>query len=206
MINTIYRLVSPGLFEEVYDEVKIHDKVVVRPTHLSICHADKRYYQGSRDPKILAEKLPMALIHEGIGRVVKDNTNTFKVDDIVAIIPNTPSETDEIIAENYIRSSKFRASGFDGFMQDYIVSNPDRLVKLPENINLDVAAFIEFVSVSTHAINRFLDFSHDRRDIIGVWGDGNFGYIRQPYDTMAFHYLSFGRFYSAYRSIGPPPA
>ena len=30
------------------------------------------------------------------------------------MIPNTPVEKDDIIAENYLRSSKFRASGFDG--------------------------------------------------------------------------------------------
>ena len=54
---------------------------------------------------------------------------------------------------------------------------PDRLVPLPEDINLSVAAFTEIVSVSYHAIQRFLRFSHTRRNVIGVWGDGNLGYI-----------------------------
>lgn len=54
---------------------------------------------------------------------------------------------------------------------------PDRLVVLPEDINLSVAAFTEIVSVSYHAIQRFLRFSHERRNVIGVWGDGNLGYI-----------------------------
>ena len=45
------------------------DHVIIRPTHLSICNADQRYYQGTRDPEVLAKKLPMALIHEGIGVV-----------------------------------------------------------------------------------------------------------------------------------------
>ena len=178
MINTIYRLVSPKLFEEVYSEVDdLENEVVVRPTHLSICQADQRYYNGSRDPETLAEKLPMALIHEGIGEVIKDNTGTFNSGDLVVIIPNTPIEEDEIIAENYLRSSKFRASGFDGFMQDYIISKPDRLVKLPDNINMNVASFIELVSVSVHAISRFSKVSHKKKNTIGVWGDGNLGYI-----------------------------
>ena len=40
-----------------------------------------------------------------------------------------------------------------------------------------VAAFTEIVSVSYHAISRFQKFSHSRRRTIGVWGDGNLGYI-----------------------------
>ena len=96
---------------------------------------------------------------------------------LVVMIPNTPTEKDDIIAENYLRSSQFRASGFDGFMQEYVSMEPDRLVALPEDVNLSVAAFTEIVSVSYHTIQRFLRFSHSRRDVIGVWGDGNLGYI-----------------------------
>lgn len=178
MINTVYRLVSPKLFEESYDEVDdIENNVIVRPSHLSICQADQRYYNGNRDPEVLAEKLPMALIHEGIGEVVRDNTNTFNPGDLVVMIPNTPVEKDKIIAENYLRSSKFRASGFDGFMQDYVVTKPDRLVKLPNNINKYVTSFTELVSVSVQAITRFSNISHKRKKTIGVWGDGNLGYI-----------------------------
>ena len=178
MINTIYRLVYPKLFEEVYGEVSdLKNHVVVRPTYLSICKADQRYYQGNRGPEILDEKLPMALIHEGIGKVIKDNTGTFENNDSVVMIPSTPVENDEVIAENYLRSSKFRASGFDGFMQDYVILSPERLIKLPENINKRVAAFTELVSVSVHSINRFSNISHKRKNRIGVWGDGNLGYI-----------------------------
>ena len=76
----------------------------------------------------------MALIHEGIGRVIYDPTGHFEQGTLVVMIPNTPVEQDEIIAENYLRSSKFRASGFDGFMQEYVSMEPDRLVVLPEDI------------------------------------------------------------------------
>ena len=78
---------------------------------------------------------------------------------------------------NYLRSSKFRGSGFDGFMQDYVAMRRDRLVVLPEGINLNVAAFTEIVSVSYHAISRFIKFSHERRERIGIWGDGNLAFI-----------------------------
>ena len=62
----------------------------------------------------------MALIHEAIGEVVRDPSGNFKTGDLVVMVPNTPVEEDDIIAENYLRSSKFRASGFDGFMQEYV--------------------------------------------------------------------------------------
>lgn len=178
MLNAVYQLKRPRQFEMSFQDITLDEKhVIVRPTHLSICNADQRYYQGTRGEEILKKKLPMALIHEGIGKVVYDPTGTFKVGEEVVMIPNLPVEADEIIAENYLRSSKFRASGTDGFLQEYIETVPDRLVALPEGINKSVAAFTEIVSVSYHAIARFGRFSHARRNTVAVWGDGNLGYI-----------------------------
>ena len=178
MLNTVYRLVAPRRFEIAFQDVDLTgNEVLVRPTHLSICHADQRYYQGKRDAKVLAEKLPMALIHEGIGRVVFDPVGNFKAGERVVMIPNTPTETDEIIAENYLRSSKFRASGFDGFMQEYVALSPDRLVHLQPEVSDEVGAFTEIISVSVHAVSRFEKIAHARRNRIGIWGDGNLGYI-----------------------------
>ncbi|MEG1427211.1 MAG: alcohol dehydrogenase catalytic domain-containing protein [Oscillospiraceae bacterium] len=178
MLNTVYRLRKPRQFEVAFQDISLaSEHVIVRPTHLSICHADQRYYQGTRPEEILRQKLPMALIHEGIGEVVQDPTGTFASGDRVVMIPNLPQETDDIIAENYLRSSRFRASSADGFLQEFVETTPDRLVLLPEGINLSVAAFTEIVTVSLHAIHRFLRFSHERRHRIGIWGDGNLGYI-----------------------------
>ncbi len=178
MLNTVYRLTEPRRFEAHFTDIDMRgDRVIVRPTHLSICNADQRYYQGKRAKEILDKKLPMALIHEAVGVVEYDAKGEFQAGQRVVMIPNTPMEEDEVIAENYLRSSKFRASGFDGFMQEYVAMRRDRLVLLPEGINLNVAAFTELVSVSTHAINRFERFSHERKETIGVWGDGNLAFI-----------------------------
>ena len=178
MLNTVYQLVAPRKFEVTYQNISLLDEdVIVRPTHLSICNADQRYYQGLREAKVLKQKLPMALIHEAIGIVVRDPSGTFKSGDQVVMIPNTPVEEDEVIAENYLRSSRFRASGFDGFMQEYVKIRADRLVLMPEGIDQTVAAFTEIVSVSVHALSRFNRIAHDRRNQVGIWGDGNLGYI-----------------------------
>lgn len=178
MLNTVYQLKRPRQFEMAITDVAFDDcHVIVRPTRLSICNADQRYYQGTRAESILRQKLPMALIHEGIGEVIYDPTGTYEIGDSVVMVPNVPEEESPYVAENYLRSSKFRGSSMDGFLQEYISTTPDRLVKLPKWINPSVAAFTEIVSVSYHAIQRFDKIAHARRDRIGVWGDGNLGYI-----------------------------
>lgn len=178
MINQVYRLVSPRQFEVAYTEGSLRsNKIIVRPTHLSICAADQRYYTGKRGKEALAKKLPMALIHEGVGKIVHDPSGKLAHGTTVVMVPNTPVETDDIIAENYLRSSQFRSSGYDGFMQDYIFLNEDRVVPLFEGINLNVASFIELITISMHALTRFKKKAHSRRNVIGVWGDGNLGFI-----------------------------
>ncbi|OCA84649.1 ribitol-5-phosphate dehydrogenase [Bacillus sp. FJAT-27986] len=180
MINQVYRLVSPRQFEVAYNDRSLQyheDFVVVRPTHLSICAADQRYYTGSRGKEAMAKKLPMALIHEAIGKVVYDPKGEIKNGTMVVMIPNTPTEKDEVIGENYLRSSKFRSSGYDGFMQDYVFMGRDRIVELPEGIDPYVVAFTELMTITTHVLSRFESRSHKRRNVFGVWGDGNLGFI-----------------------------
>lgn len=178
MLNTKYRLTAPKRFEAVFEDEKINaDTVVVRPTYLSVCHADQRYYQGRRPVEVLKKKLPMALIHEGIGRVVYSSSEEYHTGDRVVMIPNTPERQDEFISENYLKESRFRSSGYDGYMQEFVCTTQDRVLPVTENIPDEVASFTEMVSVSYHAVKRFIKFSHGRRERIGIWGDGNLGYI-----------------------------
>lgn len=178
MINQVYRLVSPRQFEIAYQDRGFETgQVIVRPTHLSICAADQRYYTGSRGQEVMSKKLPMALIHEGVGEVAWDGTGQFKPGTRVVMVPNTPVETDDVIAENYLRSSRFRSSGFDGFMQDYVFLDADRLIPLPDLVPSRVAAFTELVTITVHALSRFHWKAHTRRRTYGVWGDGNLGFI-----------------------------
>ncbi len=179
MLNQVYRLVSPRQFETIIvdEEIEQTDCIVVRPTYLSICHADQRYFTGSRDKKVMSQKLPMALIHEGIGEVIFDPKGEFEKNQRVVMIPNTPFEEDPVIEENYLRSTKFRSSGYDGYMQEYVYLRRDRAVRLPDNIESELAAFIELISVSMHAISRLDQNMNDNRQVFGVWGDGNLGYI-----------------------------
>ena len=175
MINIVYRLKSPKFFEEAIDEIEL-DGVIVRPTYLSICQADQRYYQGSRPAEVLDKKLPMALIHEGIGEVVFDNSGEFKTGDTVVMIPNT-SFGEDVCRANYSYKSKFRGSGFDGFTSDLIKLDSSRVIKLPDDFNPYVSAFIELISVAYQGIDKFKQIATTPKDILGVWGDGNVGFI-----------------------------
>ncbi|EJX16604.1 zinc-binding dehydrogenase [Staphylococcus sp. OJ82] len=178
MINQVYQLVAPRQFEITYRNENIKsNKVIVRPLYLSICAADQRYYTGKRDEQVLNKKLPMALTHEGVGEVVYDSQGIYNSGTKVVMVPNTPVEKDNIINENYLPSSKFRSSGYDGFMQDYVFMDHDRVVEIPEDLDMSVLSYSELVSVSWHAIQRFKNKSISKTNSFGIWGDGNLGYI-----------------------------
>ena len=55
--------------------------------------------------------------------------------------------------------------------------DPERLVAIDGGVNTNVAAFTELISVCMHVLTRMDRIAHARRDRIGVWGDGNLGFI-----------------------------
>lgn len=177
MINEVIKLVAPRRMEIFFEEENINENTVaVRPLYLSICAADQRYYTGNRSKEILDKKLPLSLIHEAVGEVLYDPKNEYKKGDKVVLIPNTPQEKDEIIKENYLRSSKFRASSYDGFLQNILLMRRDRIIDI-KKIDIKVASLLEPISICINAIEEFLKDSHKRRKTIGVWGCGSIGYI-----------------------------
>lgn len=177
MISQTYRLVSPRqIIIDLIDEELKEDDVVVRPIYLSICAADQRYYTGRRDIEVLKKKLPMALIHEAVGEVIYDPKGRIKTGEKVVMIPNTPTEKDSIIKENYLRSSHFKSSGYDGFMRSIVTINRNRIIPY-HNIENKTAVLLELMSVAMNALEHFTSYSHLRKQTIGVWGDGNVGFV-----------------------------
>ena len=177
MINRSYRLFSPRQIrcELVEEELKEND-VVVKPTYLSICAADSRYYNGNRPKEVLEKKLPMALIHEAVGRIVYDPKGELEPGTTVVMIPNTPTESDDVIKENYLRSSYFKSSGYDGFMQSDVVIDRTRIIPF-KNIEERIAVLLELMSVGMNALEHFEAYSHIRKQAIGVWGCGSVGFV-----------------------------
>ncbi len=177
MINYIYQLVSPGLIAAKYEDISSQNDVIIKPTYMSICRADQRYYFGLRDPKKLSEKLPMALIHECVGKVLHDPTGTYKSGQKVVMIPNVPSPShNPELYENYEKGSGFLSSGKDGFMREFVNLPVDRVVPY-FSAKDQCAAITEFVSVAVHAVTRLLKVAHGVPKSIGIWGDGGLAYV-----------------------------
>lgn len=179
MFNNVYRLTGVRQIERVTttQDLNVADKVIVRPTLMSICRADERYYTGARDKAVLEERLPMALIHEAVGEVVRDNTGTFQPGTKVAMIPTHAHGHDELVSDNYLKTSKFHSSTLDGFMREFVVLAPEDLVEIPIGAQSKMNAFLEVVSVAVQAVRRLEESMIDRKDTIGIWGDGNVAYM-----------------------------
>ncbi|MCL2311253.1 MAG: alcohol dehydrogenase catalytic domain-containing protein, partial [Firmicutes bacterium] len=161
MINCVYQLTSSGNINLKYEELNFENKVIVKPRYMSICHADQRYYRGKRPQNILKKKLPMALIHECCGVVLKDYSSTFETGTSVVMIPNVISKISQNgIFENYQEGSSFLSSGVDGFMKELVVLDSNRLVPF-ESKNEHVFAITELLSVAVHAVKRFTSNSHE---------------------------------------------
>jgi len=177
LINCVYQLTSSGNINLKYEELNFENKVIVKPRYMSICHADQRYYRGKRPQNILKKKLPMALIHECCGVVLKDYSSTFETGTSVVMIPNVISKISQNgIFENYQEGSSFLSSGVDGFMKELVVLDSNRLVPF-ESKNEHVFAITELLSVAVHAVKRFTSNSHETFEKIAIFGDGSVGFL-----------------------------
>ena len=184
-----YRLLQPRILKEVYVERPLREReVVVEPTLASICQADLRYYNGQRRKEALAKKLPMALIHEGIGRVVESRSSRVQPGERVVIVPNLPGceslgiDPEDIcpacskgIGTNYCTRNLFLGSGTDGIAQNRLVLPEECAIPASDSIPDEILVLAELCSVSYHALSRVDRIREEDR--IVVFGDGPVGYL-----------------------------
>lgn len=196
MINTdiivksnAFRLVKP---REVIEKTLAHELrdgyVAVEPTLGSICHADLRYFTGQRRPEALARKLPMALIHEGIGRIAHSCSAKLAEGTRVVVVPNVPgymldgATPDQCcpacrggVGENYCNRGRFLGSGTDGIAQSRLVIPAGCAIPIPDEVADEIAVLAELCSVSHQAISRVAGRLGRAR--VAVFGDGPVGYL-----------------------------
>ena len=175
MITASYQVTAPRTVAVKFHEISARNRVWVRPTHMSICHADQRYYQGKRPQAILEKKFPMALIHEAVGVVVRDDSGAFQAGTPVAMIPNIPGKPIAGVYENYAPGFTFLSSGADGFMREIVDLPARQLVQIPQASPL--TSQTEMTSVACHAVSRWRTLADTDRTTVGIWGDGSVGYI-----------------------------
>lgn len=195
------RLTEPHVVLEQAINRSVHEGyVVVEPTLASICHADLRYFGGNRKPEVLAQKLPMALLHEGIGTVVGGSSTKLRSGQKVVIVPYMagfllqdiesalccPACKGDI-QDNYCSHSKFLGSGTDGIAQSRLVIPQPCAIPIPESIPDEIAVLTELCSVSFRALRPVKDLLS--RAKIAVFGDGPVGYLTA---AMLHHAFQIG--------------
>lgn len=179
MINTSFQLIDERkIYPRIYEqEIDLENQIVIRPKAIALCNADARYYFGKRPREILLKKLPLALGHEAIGTVVHDPKNVYKSGTPVVMIPNIATTIPSNYSANYDRNSKFCSSSKDGFMQELVIHDRNSILELPVKDDYVVEPILEFISIIFHSLSRFENIANENRETIGVWGDGNLGYI-----------------------------
>jgi ribitol-5-phosphate 2-dehydrogenase len=184
-----YRLIKPREVIEAVLEHDLHDwEVVVEPSLGSICHADLRYYTGQRRPEALKRKLPMALIHEGLGIIIASNVTGLPPGQRVVIVPNLPGylldgiDQDDCcpvcrsgLGDNYCCRGRFLGSGMDGIAQQRLVIPAPCAIPVPDDVPDDIAVLTELCSVSYQALKHLAEKLKSVR--IAVFGDGPVGYL-----------------------------
>ncbi|MCD8199923.1 MAG: alcohol dehydrogenase catalytic domain-containing protein [Coriobacteriaceae bacterium] len=195
--TTIYRLLRPGYMQAepeplpTDEQMRQQDLVCVHPEYLAICAADQRYWSGKRDPEALAEKLPMALIHEAVGTVREDVSGRFADGERVVLVPNwMPEATSDVgcagtVAdpkENYSLDAVFCSSDGDGFLRE-TVAIPRAYLLDCADVDPLVAVLSELVSVCCNALTSFAATQAAHPEVlqqertVGIWGDGAVGYL-----------------------------
>lgn len=187
--SRVYRLTKPHQMEEISIEREIPEGyVAIEPTMASICHADLRYFTGMRRPEALAKKLPMALLHEGIGRIVESRDPSRQPGERVVIVPNipgrllSPGQQEDTLPpfrggweDNYSSLGAFLGSGNDGIAQNRLVIPAPCAIPVPDYIPDEIAVLSELCSVSCQALSRISE--ELKQATVAVFGDGPVGYL-----------------------------
>lgn len=175
MINQFYRLKKPGQFDIDFISEDLSDnQVIVRPTYLSICNSDLKYFYGKKDEKVLKERLPLCLIHEAVGEVVFDPKGKLKKGTQVVMIPLIEVVKKSSIKANYVPENRFSSSTAEGFTRSNVLINRERLMPI-EKIDGKIAVFSEIMTIGINAIRTLIKYKKDFSNI-AIWGDGNIGY------------------------------
>ncbi len=166
----------PGLFLPCFVvEKPTQEDVLVRPRYLSICAADQRYFQGNRPPEVLAQKLPLALIHEAVGEVLHDPSGELPPGTFCVLLPGgIESQKD---GSNYRKGAFFRSSNADGFCQEVMCLDRRELLPIADT-PVWPYVFTELMSVCCQALRRLEAITSMQDEIrIGIWGDGPMAFM-----------------------------
>ncbi|KAF1996800.1 GroES-like protein [Amniculicola lignicola CBS 123094] len=140
------------------------DQIRIAPAYVGICGTDLHEYLGgptfapASPHPLTGDTIPITLGHEfsGIVTEVGDGITTFRKGEHVVIQPSIYCGTCSACkngVENVCETGGFIGlSGAGGGLSESVVVSERALLKLPDNIPLDVGALVEPLSVAWHAI------------------------------------------------------
>lgn len=164
-------LIKPGQFKLVSDDIpKINDDgILVNVIYAGICGSDIHSFQGENS----LINYPVVLGHEFVGKVVGlgKKVNKFEKGDLVTGEPIIPCNNC-IYCKTGDYNLCMNLKVMPGAFCEYIVLKEFQAYKIPLNINLEDAIFIEPLSVALHSI----EISNIDKDLkIIVMGAGTIG-------------------------------
>jgi len=153
--------------------------LLLRPVVAGICGSEILYFKGEKEKEKLERRLPMCLLHEGVARIVdtgegaKSKTGSHVV--VNPMLPCGQCVSCELgVGENFCQNSKYMAATADGLSRTLLLYPENRVVPVPEGIELEVAALTEPLSI---ALNAFEVAEIPRDEEVAVIGDGPIGYM-----------------------------
>jgi len=184
-----FPLIKPyriGERERIIEEIP-EGHVLLRMIVAGICGSDILYFKGYKERWKLEKRLPMCLLHEGVAEVIDVGSGvSIKSGEKVVIMPLI--KCGECIAckrglgENMCLKPRFLASTCDGLARTLLLYPEDRIIPLPEKLDLETATLTEPISIVLNAIEN----SGLRKDEnLAIIGDGTIGYLL----TSSINYL-----------------
>lgn len=187
MENKMKALVYYGIQDLRYQDVPIpeigDDEVLLKVKAVSICGSDITGYIRGSNMRIG----PLIMGHEFSGEVVKIGTKVegFALGDRCGAQPSIHCNNCQNCADGLTNDCDYRfnigatmpiAGNWDGAMAEYVRVPAWRLLKLPDHISYDEAAFLEPMGVALHATNRAEMFAGSLKGkTVLVYGAGPIG-------------------------------
>lgn len=143
------------IFEEEVPALK-QGEVLVKLKAVGICGSDLHYFRhcglGS-----FKNPLPIDIGHEPSGQIVDSKHDSFRAGDRVAIEPGINCGKCEFCNKglfNMCSNTKFLGANDVGAFRDYIVLEPERVMKIADTVSYEKAALLEPIGVALHAKDR----------------------------------------------------
>lgn len=148
----------PGLGLDEVDEPRDlqPDEVLIEVAAVGICGSDLHVYDWGDNYEFMRARLPLTLGHEFSGRVVNTGSavTNSTVGDLVTVIPSTSCMKCENCLAGYPQRCRHRRTvGLtrDGAFAQYVRVPAVSCIRLPDNIDMTLAALMEPLSVGDNA-------------------------------------------------------